>query len=359
MVEMTDVSVGGASTRTVAVESPDAALVSATITMLGLQGRRNVCVARGLKTLLGLGTEMFGVIDVGTNSVKFHLAERRADGTFRTVVDRAEVTRLGEDLDETGELSEVAIQRTVEAIAGMAEEARRHGAVEIAAVGTAGLRIAPNRHVLLDAVRSRAGIDVEVISGDEEGRLAYLAATSALPRAGDRVVVFDSGGGSSQFTFGEGSHVESRFSVDVGAVRFAERFGLAGAVDTQVVHAALDAIAGELAALEHRPPTAAVIGIGGTVTNLTAVKHALTRYDPDVVHGTILDLAEIDRQIELYRTRDAEQRRAIAGLQPPRAEVILAGACVVRTILTKLGHESLTVSDRGLRHGVLLERFGR
>jgi exopolyphosphatase/guanosine-5'-triphosphate,3'-diphosphate pyrophosphatase len=171
--------------------------------------------------------------------------------------------------------------------------------------------------------------------------------------------VFDSGGGSSQFSFGEGAHVESRFSLDVGAVRFSERFGLAGAVDDEIVRAALDAIAGELATLEQQPATAAVIGIGGTVTNLTAVKHVLTRYDPDVVHGTILDLGEIDRQIELYRTRDAEQRRAIAGLQPARAEVILAGACVVRTILTKLGHDSLTVSDRGLRHGVLRERFGR
>ena len=97
--------------------------------------------------------------------------------------------------------------------------------------------------------------------------------------------------------------------------------------------------------------------MGGTVTNLAAVKHGLAEYDPDIVHGTVLDLAEIDREIELYRTRDVEQRRSIPGLQPARAEVILAGACVVRTILTKLGHDSLTVSDRGLRHGVFLERF--
>ena len=77
------------------------------------------------------------------------------------------------------------------------------------------------------------------------------------------------------------------------------------------------------------------------------------------MHGTVLDVGEIDREIELYRTLDADQRRTIPGLQPARAEVILAGACVVRTILTKLGHDSLTVSDRGLRHGVFLERFAR
>ena len=98
--------------------------------------------------------------------------------------------------------------------------------------------------------------------------------------------------------------------------------------------------------------------MGGAVTNITAVYHQLATYDPDVVQGTILDRDEIDRQIELYRSQDADGRRSIVGLQPARAEVILAGACIVRTILDKLGRDSLVVSDRGLRHGVLAERFG-
>jgi exopolyphosphatase/guanosine-5'-triphosphate,3'-diphosphate pyrophosphatase len=98
--------------------------------------------------------------------------------------------------------------------------------------------------------------------------------------------------------------------------------------------------------------------MGGATTNVAAVKHRLARYDPDVVQGTVLDRAEIDRQIELYRPMDAATRRSIVGLQPNRAEVILAGACIVRTVMAKLGKTSLTVSDRGLRHGVLAERFG-
>ena len=98
--------------------------------------------------------------------------------------------------------------------------------------------------------------------------------------------------------------------------------------------------------------------MGGAVTNITAVKHGLAVYDPDVVQGTVLDLAEIERQIELYRTRDLEARRAIVGLQPKRADVILAGACIVLAVMDKLGRESMTVSDRGLRHGLLVERFG-
>jgi exopolyphosphatase/guanosine-5'-triphosphate,3'-diphosphate pyrophosphatase len=98
--------------------------------------------------------------------------------------------------------------------------------------------------------------------------------------------------------------------------------------------------------------------MGGAVTNMTAVQLGLAAYDPDLVQGAALDRAEIDRQIELYRSRDAEARRAIVGLQPNRAEVILAGACIVRTIMEKLGQQTLTVSDRGLRHGLLVDRFG-
>ena len=91
---------------------------------------------------------------------------------------------------------------------------------------------------------------------------------------------------------------------------------------------------------------------------MAAVSHSMSTYDPDVVQGTVLDRDEVDRQIELYRTRDLDARREIVGLQPKRADVILAGACIVRTVMEKLGQDSLTVSDRGLRHGVLSERFG-
>ena len=146
--------------------------------------------------------------------------------------------------------------------------------------------------------------------------------------------------------------------MDVGAARFTERFGLDRAVSEDVLRAALDAIAADLARLGGRSTPDALVGLGGAVTNLAAVKHGLAKYDPDVVRGTELDDTEIDRQIELYRTRNADERRAIVGLQPGRAEIILAGASIVRTALTKLGRRSLTVSDRGLRHGLLMERFG-
>ena len=240
----------------------------------------------------------------------------------------------------------------------MADEARRHGALAIAAVGTAGLRIATNSDEVVAAIAAGTGVIVEVIPGEEESRLAYLAVKAGLGLAEGSLVVFDTGGGSTQFTFGSGPRVDERFSVDVGAVRYTERFGLAGAVTAEVLAQAMAAIARDLARIDGRPAPDALVAMGGAVTNITAVKHAMATYDPDVVQGSVLDRAEIDRQIELYRTRDVEARRAIVGLQPKRADVILAGACVVRTVMEKLGQQTLTVSDRGLRHGLLLERFG-
>ena len=172
------------------------------------------------------------------------------------------------------------------------------------------------------------------------------------------MAVLDTGGGSSQFTFGHGESVDERFTLHVGAVRYTERFGLAGVVTPDLLRDVLAAIDDDLSRIDVRLPPDALVGTGGALTNIAAVKHALPTYDPDVVQGTVLDRTEIDRQIELYRSRDASARREIVGLQPKRADVILAGACIVLTVMQKLQKESLTVSDRGLRHGLLIDRFG-
>jgi exopolyphosphatase/guanosine-5'-triphosphate,3'-diphosphate pyrophosphatase len=298
------------------------------------------------------------VIDVGTNSVKFHVGEQDAGGTWTTIADRADVTRLGEGIEETGAIAPAAMERTVGAIAGMNAEAARLGAQSITAVGTMGLRTANNSRAFLDLVKDRTGVAIEVISGEAEARLAYLAIKAALGLAEGSLVIFDTGGGSSQFTFGEGTRVDRQFSVNVGAVRYTERFHLDLAVTTDLLQQAKDAIAADLSLIDGVDQPDALVGMGGTVTNIAAVMHGLSKYDPDVVQGSTIDRAEVDRQIERYRAIPADERRRVVGLQPDRAEVILAGACIVRTVMDKLSTSSLSVSDRGLRHGLLIDRFG-
>lgn len=358
MAELSEVVANGKPTRTIAVESEDAAGVMRAVRELGLGGYTNTSYPRGLTALIDDEPVRYAVIDAGTNSIKFHIGEHAVGGKWRTVVDRAELTRLGEGLAPQGVIIDAALERTTAAIVGMVDEAKRHGVRAIAAVGTAGLRIAANGNEVVGAIQARTGVHIEVISGEEEGRLAYVAAKAGLGLNQGSLVVFDTGGGSSQFTFGHDASVDERFSVDVGAVRYTERYRLDRAVSPEVLREAMAAISADLSRIEGRPVPDKLVAMGGAVTNITAVKHQLASYDPAVVQGTVLDRAEIDRQIELYRSRDADARRAIVGLQPKRAEVILAGACIVRTVMEKLGKQSFAVSDRGLRHGVLAERFG-
>lgn len=300
----------------------------------------------------------YSVIDVGTNSVKLLIAERRPHGSWITTVERAEVTRLGEGIDLTGAIAPRAMERTVRAVTSMVDEARSLGVQEIAAIGTAGMRMASNAIEVVDTIRRRTGITIEVISGEEESRLAFLAAHDGLDIGPGDVVVFDTGGGSSQFTFGSGSKVTERFSLNVGAVRFTETFGLGGAATVEVVDQALRVIASDLSPLDHRPTPDSVIAMGGAVASMAAVMRGLASYGGDMIRGSVLVRNEIDRQIRLFASMNSKRRRGIVGLQPGREEVILAGACIVRTVLEKLRVDSVTVTDRGLRHGVMAERFG-
>ncbi len=328
MVELTDIIAGGRTTWSVAVESPDPDLVLRTVDALGLAGRPNTCVAPGLKALLGWGPSRFAVIDVGTNSVKFLLGDRRESGDLDTVAETAVVTRLGEGLTESGRADPAAMARTADAIDRLVSEARDGRA------GRPSWRSAPRAcdrrrtaTTFLDAVNERCGVVVEVISGTEEARLAYRAAVSALPLVGDRLLVFDSGGGSSQFTFGHRRR-------DRGAVQPRRR--------RRQCHRALRARRrrparhrggrplgprGRLRRPADRPRPDMVIAIGGTSTNLAAHRHRLDHYDPDVVHGDRRStLAEVDRQIEIFRQLLGGRAGVRSpGLQPARAEVILAG----------------------------------
>jgi exopolyphosphatase / guanosine-5'-triphosphate,3'-diphosphate pyrophosphatase len=358
LAELSDVRVDGAPIRTVAIESEDPAAVVAAVREVGLGGWANTSYPRALGRILDAAPERFAAIDVGTNSVKFHVGERAADGSWSTIVDRAEITRLGEGLQERGEIAPGAADRTVSAIAGMVEEARTLGTSATAIVGTAGLRVARNGEAVTGAILERVGIPLEVIPGDEESRLGYLAVASGLGVGAGSVAIFDTGGGSTEFTFGHGDAVDEHFSLDVGAVGYTERYGLAEAVPRGTLDEVMAEIAQDLGRLDGHAHPDALVGMGGAITNLTAVRHELGTYDPDVVQGSVLDLAEIDRQIERYASLDADGRRGIVGLQPRRADVILAGACIVRSVMDQLGQEALTVSDRGLRHGLLLDRFG-
>ncbi|HYW68712.1 MAG TPA: Ppx/GppA family phosphatase [bacterium] len=296
------------------------------------------------------------VIDVGTNSVKMHVAAVR-DGRTEVLGDFTEVTRLGEGLHETGELSDEGIARTADTVSSFHAKALELGAETVVAVGTMALRSASNTKAFTDVVRERCELEVEVVPGEEEARLSYLAVLSGLGTAEGRVVVFDTGGGSTEFIFGEGEGIRERFSLNVGSRQPTEEFCKSDPVTESELGAMLDSLDGEFDRLKEGVDS--LVGMGGTVTSLGAVQHQMKVYDPDVIQGSVLTLGEVERQMEMYRSRTIDGRRETVGLMPKRADVILAGAAIVMTVMRKLGANELTISDRGLRHGLFYDRYAR
>jgi len=295
------------------------------------------------------------IIDVGSNSIKFFLGDLAQDGTLQTVIDENDIARLGEGLRETGEISGEAMQRNNEAIARFAEKARSNGAGEIVCVGTMALRNAKNSSDFIKLVKETSNVDLTVIPGDEEARLSYLAVLSGLTLQDGKLAIFDTGGGSTEFIFGEGKTVNKRFSVDLGAIRITEKHFKADPVSKADVDAAIVEIDSIFKENNVDGKVAQLVGMGGTVTSMGAVKHKMVKYDPDVIQGSILTLADVEEQIEAYSSRTIEARKEITGLQPKRADVILAGACILKVIINRLGVSALTISDRGLRHGMAFD----
>lgn len=297
------------------------------------------------------------IIDIGSNSIKFLVGEKRPDGAVKTVVDQNDVARLGEGLWESGVLSEAAMERNAQAVARFVKTAKEHGAEEIVCVGTMALRSAANGAEFVKRVRDLCGVEVRILPGEEEARLSYLAVLSGLPIPDGDMVVFDTGGGSTEFIFGRGAEVVKRFSVDLGAIRITERFFRNDPVKEGSVAAALQTIDAELAVAGVAGRPCKLVGMGGAVTTMGAVKHKMERYDPAVIQGLILTRADVTRQISQYSARTLAQRCELPGLQPKRADVILAGACILQSVMDRLSAQELTISDRGLRHGLAFELF--
>jgi len=279
-------------------------------------------------------------------------------------VERAEITRLGRGVDESGRLDEAAIRATVEVLARFAAEARALGAREIACVATSAARDAANGADFFAAARAAAGLVPEVISGDEEARLVWASAWRDFGGGGP-LAVLDVGGGSTEFTVGDGPAPRAWTSLQIGAVRLTERHVRSdppAASDLGALRAAArEALApiAELARGVAGGGGARMVGVAGTVTTLAAVDQALPAYDAARVHGSTLALAQVEALVGRLAALPLAARAAVPGMEPKRADVMVAGALVVAEAMRAAGFDRLTVSDRGVRWGLVHERCGR
>lgn len=303
-------------------------------------------------------TQRKAIVDIGTNSIKFCLAEGTGAGGYKVVKDVNDITRLGEGLKDTGRIGAEALERNARSVANFVGEAKAAGADEIVAVGTMALRVAKNAADFIARVKELCGVELRVLTGEEEAQLSYVAVMSGIKGAAETdLMTMDTGGGSTEFVFGKAGRLVRKFSLNVGAVRFTEQYLAAMPVAADKLAEAQAAIAKELTNGGVAGPVAFLVGMGGTVTSMASVKHQMARYDPDAIQGSTLSLDDVNAQITDYAAKTLEQRREIVGLQPKRADVILAGACIVKAVLELTGAREMTVSDRSLRHGLLFQLF--
>lgn len=303
----------------------------------------------------------FAAIDVGTNTVRLLVAEARAPGAYAVMHQAQAITRLGEGLEATGRLTAAAIERTVAALAEYAEAARRLGALAVRAVATSAAREAANQEAFLTAAAT-AGCAVEIVGPDEEARLTTLGALSLLPRPASRCLVIDIGGGSTELTRAVGGLPRASVSLPLGVVKLTERFlpddpPAAAALAALRVHVR-EALAVGVSFRGDLGPAEA-IGTAGTVTTLAALELGLDPYDPERVTGHRLTSGRVRELLARLAGMPLAERRRLPGLEPGRADVIVAGTCLLAETLAVLGFEALTVSDGGLREGVLLDTLSR
>ena len=164
------------------------------------------------------------IIDIGSKSIKFFVGEKAEDGSIRTILDTNDIAALGEGLSKTGRISDEALERNAQSVATFAAKARDLGAEKIVSVGTMALRSAENSADFVARVKELCDVDVQIIPGEEEARLSYLAVLSGLPLKDGELVIFDTGGGSTEFIFGRGKELKNRFSVNLGSNRITEDF---------------------------------------------------------------------------------------------------------------------------------------
>jgi exopolyphosphatase / guanosine-5'-triphosphate,3'-diphosphate pyrophosphatase len=296
--------------------------------------------------------------DCGTNSLRLLVADvDPARGTLADVVRDMQIVRLGEGVDRSRRFADDALARTFDACRSYAATIESLGVARTRFVATSASRDATNRDAFFDGVRSILGVDVEVITGDQEAALSFAGATRellAVPDVSAPYLVVDIGGGSTEFVVGE-ARVEAARSVDVGCVRLTERHLHADPPTQRQVDAARADVVRALDLVEQVVPVAkarSVVGLAGSVTTVVALALDLVDYDPIRIHHSRVSAAQIHEVTTRLLAMPRAQRRSLSVMHPGRVDVIGAGALVLDTVVTQLGLTEVIASEHDILDGI-------
>lgn len=294
---------------------------------------------------------MQATIDIGTNSVRLFVAEQKSLG-YKTVLTQVIVTRLGQDVDQTGILSQPAIERTLAALCKYQAVLQDYQVDKIMVVATSAVRDAQNRSDFLAQVVTKTGWHVQVLSGAQEAQASFAGAVQALKDTGctlnQHVVVVDIGGGSTELIYGlaDGTIIFGD-SAQVGGVRMTESC-LDMPAMTQVITTRLSALVNSW---QIKAPFT-LVGVGGTITTLAALEQRLAKYDRNLITGFTLHKEQVVGWLEQLTEMGLAQRSLLPGMTPGREDIIVAGIVICQKVMDITGKDKLLVSDGDLLQGI-------
>jgi exopolyphosphatase/guanosine-5'-triphosphate,3'-diphosphate pyrophosphatase len=298
-------------------------------------------------------------VDCGTNSIRLLIADV-AGAALTDVVRETRIVRLGEGVDRSGRLAPAALERTRVALADYATAIVEQRAERIRMVATSATRDADNRAEFVAMVRGELAVDPEVIDGAEEAALSFAGAASVHGADRGPLLVADIGGGSTELVRGCVDSVDGElrsFSMDVGCVRLTERHLHDDPPrPEQVAAGETDVRAAIAQAREHVPldPAVTLVGVAGTVLTLAALVFGVERYDEAAIHGATMSAAQVRQVTAELLGMTRARRRALPAMHPGRADVIGAGALVLRVLVEEIGVEAVTASAHDVLDGIVL-----
>lgn len=297
-----------------------------------------------------------GSIDIGTNTILLLIAKVE-EGKVNPLFEIETVVRLGEGVQKNGILLKEAMERGLQTLAQYLKRCQDWGVQKVFAAGTSALREAKNSKDFLNLVRGKLDLSIEVISGEEEAQLSFLAVAKDIQEREKPILVVDVGGGSTEFILGKSDQIRQWISLPLGSVRFTEEFLRSDPVQEEEWGGMERKIRELLVNIPHSQEPLSMVAVGGTATTLASVEQGLEDFIGEKIHHFVLRKEALKNQLLLYRFKTIEERKRIPGLPAARADVILAGGTILYLAMEELKCPSVLISCHGVRYGLLYKKL--
>ncbi len=306
-----------------------------------------------------MGMDVFmrvSAIEIGTNSTKFIIAQLNENGAVEVITRTSTVNRLSSGMYPENSLKPEAIEKGIEIIGNMINESNAQGAQLVSIFSTSVLRDAGNKEAFIGRIKELFGIDINVISGEEEAQLAYMACREVVDDKSQKFSVIDIGGGSTEIIIGNGTDIEHKISLDVGAVRLTEMFVSHDPVEDSEIEKMTAYIEKQINERESLDLSGLqLVGTGGTIKTLGTLFYQKDHSKEKTINGKVIKKYEIELLFSMLKLLNIDSKKKLIGLNPKRADVITSGIRILLSVMDKFRLEEIKISSQGVLEGFIAQ----